>query len=368
MGFLKNLFNAKQEHIATNEEFWAWFETRESEFAAIIGTRDSKKMEQRIFGPLSEKLEQLRDGIFFQMGMADESTAELVLTPEGNAKNVGVVEELIAAAPSISGWLFTALKRPESSTYIEMNGLKFGIDTLKFYPNDHESMPDLVDITIVHDEFDGGREETIKHGSYLFLDNYLGELSLLENIDELSFVGPSDAAKDLIPLDALENFLQTRQALFVEKYEGVRIFTENDNYSIMEAKLESGRTMVATINTDLLKWDRKASHPWMLVMTIGFNGNKETGLPDNATAEKLNKIEDALIADLKDADGYLNIGRQAANGERHIFFACVEFRKPSRVAHSVQQTFGGSLAIDYRIYKDKYWQTVSHFSPPGDDN
>jgi len=324
-------------------------------------------MERRIFGPLSESLGQLREGIYFQMGMADIFTAELVLTPEGNAKNVGFVEDLVADAPSISGWLFTALKRAEVDTYIEMNGLKFGTETLRFYPNDPDEMPDLVDITIVHEAFGDATDETIKRGSYLFLENFLGELDFLTEIDEISFESPADAAKDLIPIEALSNYLGVRAALFVEKYDGVRIFTENDNHSIMEAQLESGRTMVATVNTDLLKWDRKASHPWMMVVTIGFNCNPETGLPDNVTAEKLNEIEDAITTELKDVDGYLNIGRQAANGERDIFFACVEFRKPSKVAYSVQQRFRGSLAIDYRIYKDKYWQTVSHFSPSGDN-
>lgn len=361
MGFIKNLFGKKEESITTKEEFWSWFQTRESEFGAVIRTKDAANMERSIFGPLSDKLGQLRDGIYFQMGMAHSSTAELVLTPEGNAKNIAFVEELISAAPSLSGWLFTALKKPEPSTYIKMNGLKFGTETLKFYPNDHDDMPDLIDITIVHDEFGGGSDDTIKRGTYLFLENFLGELDFLTKIDEISFQSPADATKSLIPTDALPNYLDTREALFVEKYDGVRIFTESDSYSLMEATLESGNRLVATVNVDLLNWDKKASHPWILFVMIEYDGSNLGGLPDGATGDELNAIEDSIAAQLRDQDGYLNIGRQAANNERVIFFACVDFRKPSKVLDSVIAGYDGPLQIDYEIAHDKYWQAVDHF-------
>ena len=368
MGFLKNLFGAKDEpntidsvRITTKEEFWSWFQSRESEFAAIIRTRDSAKMEQRIFGPLSESLEQLREGIYFQMGMADDDTAELVLTPEGNPKNIAFVEELIAAAPSIHGWLFTALKKPELGTYIEMNGLKFGVDTLKFYPIVHEDMPDLVDITFVHDQFGGGSDDTIKRGSFLFLENFLGELDFLTKVDYVSFNRAADAEKDLIPIDALPNFLDTRQALFVEKYDGVRIFTDSDPHVIMEATHESGHRLVATVNEDLLKWDKKASHPWILFVTIEYDCTHHGGLPDGETAEELNAIEDSIMAQLRDQDGYLNIGRDAAKNVRTIYFACIEFRNASKVLDRVIKDYRGKLSINYEISHDKYWQAVDHF-------
>ncbi|MBL8183127.1 MAG: DUF695 domain-containing protein [Blastocatellia bacterium] len=368
MGFLKNLFGAKDEpntidnvRVTTKEEFWSWFQTREREFSASIRTTELENMERTIFGPLSDKLGQLRDGIYFQMGMAGDDTAELVLTPEGNPKNIAFVEELIAAAPSIHGWLFTALKKPESGTYIEMNGLRFGLETLKFYPNDHEDLPDLVDITIVHDEFGGGSDKTIKNGSFLFLDNYLGELDFLTKIDHVSFSSPADATKDLIPIDALPNFLDTRAALFVEKYDGVRIFTDSDPHVIMEATHESGHRLVATVNEELLKWDKKASHPWILFVTIEYDCTHHGGLPDAETADELNAIEDSITAKLRDQDGYLNVGRDAANNTRTIYFACIEFRNASKVLDRVIKDYTGKLSINYEIAHDKYWQAVDHF-------
>jgi hypothetical protein len=42
--------------------------------------------------------------------MYDENTVELVLTADGNTKNIVFVEELVEQAPRIEGWKFTALK------------------------------------------------------------------------------------------------------------------------------------------------------------------------------------------------------------------------------------------------------------------
>ena len=370
MGFLSKLIGRQTEEAAepieTYADFWNWFAKRQSDFHKIIQTKDPARVEREIFGELSNALGQLADGFYFLVGMLDDSTAELVLTADGNPKTVVFVEELVAAAPAIPGWQFTPLKQPTKGITIRMNGAEFGDETLSFYPNDHDEMPDLIDITVVHDVLDAADADWAKQGAYIFLDNILGELNFLTEIDELSFRGPSNAEKNLIPIEALPNFLETRKALFAEKYDGVRIFTDEDNYSVIEAIRESGMPLIATVNTDLLAWDKKASHPWMFVITIKFDGRNTNGLADANTMEKLTEIEDAISARLKDQDGYLNIGRQTADSQRNIFFACVDFREPSKVGHEIQRRYNGNAAIEFDIFKDKYWQSVSHLSPHED--
>lgn len=366
MGFLSKIIGRSEtptKPIESYADFWGWFAEHQSGFHKIIQTKDSARIEREVFPPLSAALGQIKDGFFFLMGMVDSSTADLVFTADGNPKNIVFVEELVAAAPEMPGWQFTSLKQPVHGISLRMNGAEFGTDSLWFYPNNHEEMPDLVDITLVHKTLGEADTDWAKQGSYIFLDNFLGELNFLTEIDQLNFCGPNDAEKELIPIEALPNYLETRKALFAEKYEGVRIFTENDNHSLIEAQLESGEPLLAAVNTDLLNWDKKASHPWMLVVTITFDGKDNKGLPDGNTAEKLNEIEEAIYSQLKDFNGYLNVGRQTANSERNIFFACVDFREPSKVAYEIQRRYNGEFAIDYDIFKDKYWRSVGHFSP-----
>ncbi len=363
MGILNRLFEASEKRIESYADFWEWFQANEAEFRRAVQTKDTGVIEAKFFARLAPKLNELREGIFYLVGMLDAETVDMIFTADGNPKNMVFAEELVSSAPPIECWTFAPHKPPmDIATFgLEMNGFTHSNETLSFYPTDYDDMPDLVDITVVHKDMNPSNIEEMKGGAYIFLDNYLGELNFLKNIDELGFCGPDDATKPLVPIDALDNYLQTRQALFVEKYEGVRIFTESDSYSLMEAELPSGRMMVATINTDLLKWDRKASHPWMLVVTIAFDGEKTNGMPDKATADRLNEIEDEISAQLKDVDGYLNIGRQVANGERDIFYACIDFRMPAKVVWEVAGK-ANDLAVDYQIFKDKYWQSVAHFT------
>jgi len=363
MGFLDRFRKAEEKPILTYAAFWEWFQTNEAAFRRAVQTKDSAVIEKDFFAHLEPKLHQLNNGIFYLVGMVDSETVDMIFTADGDPRNIPFAEELVAAAPPIPFWYFSPHKPPMDITAVglRMNGITYDSERLSFFATDHEEMPDLVDITISHKDMNESNVDEITHGSYLFLDNYLGEINFLTTVDELSFCTVDEATKPLLPIEALDNYLQTRQALFVEKYDGVRIFTESDSYCGMEARLDSGRMLVATINADLLRWDRKASHPWMLVVTIAFDGEATNGMPDGATADRLDEIEDQISNQLKDADGYLNIGRQVANGERDIFYACIDFREPSKVVSEVAKTVN-DLSVDYRIFKDKYWQSVAHFA------
>jgi hypothetical protein len=129
----------------------------------------------------------------------------------------------------------------------------------------------------------------------------------------------------------------------------------------LTAELPNGNPMIAIINTDLLNWDGKASHPWIFNIEIKYDGKNNNGMPDEATYQLLGQIEDEITSELTDLDGYLNIGRETADSAREIYFACKDFRKPSKVIHTIQQKYARRLAIDFDIYKDKYWQSLNRF-------
>lgn len=120
--------------------------------------------------------------------------------------------------------------------------------------------------------------------------------------------------------------------------------------------------MIAVINTDLLNWDSKASHPWILHIKIQYNGEENSGMPDEKEYQTLDDIEDRIMQELKDSEGYLNVGRETADGVRDIYFACRDFRKPSKLLYQIQKEYANSLPLTYYIYKDKYWQSFDRFS------
>jgi hypothetical protein len=362
MSFLQNLFKKeKDKPISNYNDFWEWFSKHERTFHRVV--KEHKTVEKDFFNKLQPKLDELKDGYNYLTGMCDDNTVELILTPDGIIKNIVFCEELVHSAPHIEGWKFTTLKPALDiqDVLIKMYSYSFGRTNMSFYSNDDPHYPDDIDIVIMHDDLTEQNRKEILTGTHIFLDNYLGELDYVTTVDNISVVARQEAEKELIPIEKLKDFLNWRQKEFVEKYQGVRNDNETGDYSIVEMKLESGRMIIATVNTELLKWDAKASHPWILDVEIAYNGENNNGMPDKDTYKLLDDIEKAFLAELKDYEGYLWIGRSSGNNLRNIYFACKDFRKPSKLLHNIQKNYSGPLKISFDIYKDKYWKSLNHF-------
>lgn len=361
MSFLKNIFGKKSEPIESYNDFWIWFQQNEKSFYNVV--KSNKNIEKDFFNKLSPKLRELKEGFFFLTGMFNECTAELVLTADGNVKNIIFIEELVNSAPKIDGWKITAHKEPMDieKLAISMGNYKFSSDNINFYSNEIIGYPDEIDITIIHNDLNDENKGLLSNGTYIFLDNYLGEIDFLTTIDNIKIISNQEVQKELVPIAKLKDFLTWRQKEFIEKYEGVRYNTENDNYSILEAELENGNKLLAVINTELLSWDSKASHPWICIITFKFDVRKTNGMPNDKDYMLLNDIEKEILEELIDKNGYLNIGRQTAESERNIFFACADFRKPSKIFYEIQLKHQSKFEIDFDIFKDKYWQAYERF-------
>ena len=65
---------------------------------------------------------------------------------------------------------------------------------------------------------------------------------------------------------------------------------------------------------------------------------------------------------LKDFEGYLNVGRQTADSVREIYFACNDFRKPSIVMSELKEAYKNKIEMDFELYKDKYWKSFDRYN------
>lgn len=362
MSIIKNIFSKKDKLIKNYADFWLWFEDNEKVFHSVVKNRGD--VEKEFFDKLSPKLAEIKNGYFYLTGMCDDNTVELIFSADGYTENVVFVEELVASAPNIAGWKFTALKPPmpniENIT-IEMGGFKFDAKNMFFYSNEIEECPDEIDICIIHNDMTNDNKDTIANGVFVFLDNYLGELDFLNNIDNWNVISKENAEKELIPITKLQAFLTWRQKEFVEKYEDVRYNTDQDSYSVFESTLDNGNNVIALINTKLIHWDGHASHPWIAIMTIRYDGTDNNGMPYREDYQIMDGIEDEMMSYLIHKDGYLKIGRETGDNAREIFFVCKDFRKPSKVFYEIVCKYGSRFEIKFDIYKDKYWRTFNRF-------
>lgn len=360
MRFLKKIFGSKQKaEGADNEDFWGWFSRHAAEFHRIV--KNEEQVDGVFLEKLMPKLQNINTQFYCLTGMFDNETAELVITADGDIKSFVFVEELVASAPPIAGWKFTALKPPTDigSFSLNMKDYKFDNSNIRFCYNDNADYPDEIDISLLCDHYTEENKESVTHGCLLFVENSLGELNMATLIDNVTVA--ADCPRDPIPIGKLGDFLVWREKELVEKYEGARHDTNKDTYSIMEAKDKDDRPLVAVINQDILEWEAKASHPWMMAIEIVFNGAGRNGMPDTSASEAMSRFEDELASQLPDHEGYLYLGRETYNGKRTIFFACKEFRRVSKVTAMLIARYRGRLAISYDIYKDKYWMSLNYF-------
>ncbi|MGN6211819.1 DUF695 domain-containing protein [Parafilimonas sp.] len=360
MGLLKKIFS-KRFQSDLYRDFWDWFQKNEKGFYSVI--KNKGNIEEAFFNQFTSKLKDVGKDIFCLTGMSNDNTVELVFTAEGVIKNIVFIEELVTAAPKIKGWKFTALKPALDikNVVINMSGYSFNSENIWFCENDDDEYPDEINISIVHSDLVEDNWQAITNGVYVFLNNYIGELNFATTIDNMKVIGKALANGPLIPVEKLKPYLKWREKEFVEKYGSMHHSSENDHYATLKVALKNGNSLIATMNMDLLEWYGKTSHPWIGEFEIKYKGENGGGMPDKTVAELLNTIEEKICEELKDADGYLNVGRQTAESIREIYFACKDFRKPSKVFDKVKRHFDDKFEISYNIYKDKYWRSFNRF-------
>ena len=361
MSILGSLFGIKEAPINSYQDFWNWFCKNERCFYRSV--KQHKDIEVDFFDKLSPKLEELKEGYYFVVGMMDDDRAELIFTADGCVKNFVFIEELVLAAPHMTHWKFTAHKPSLDikDVQISIGDYEFSEENLHFYSNDLIDYPDEIDITVVYDHYNEKDKTVITNGAYIFLDNLLGELDFAVKIDAVVVYDSSKGDKPLVPISKLKDFINWRSKEFVEKYNGIRYDTVDDNFTVLRARLPSNKDLVATINADLLNWDSKASHPWVIKAELQYGDNGLNGMPDEGTLSLLEDIENDILSKLKDRNGYLFIGRQTAEGVRVLYFCCKDFRKPAKVLHYIFQKYNNEIAIEYDLFKDKYWVSFNRF-------
>lgn len=359
MGFLTKMWRRKKEvQAVTAESFWKWFTRNEATiFSSISKQRKPEVSLQHIL----DQVQSIHPNIFALIGMLDPETAELVLTADGDIKTVVFIDDIISIAPHLPRWKFTSLKSAIGfeTCHLEMYGLNFSKEKLKFYPAQDNGHPDDIDLTVVHEDYNEENHHNIGNGTLVFLDNAIGELKMITQIDNIGFSATPRNA-ELIPIEKLNDYLLWREKEFVEKYDEVRYDTSKDEYTLYEAEDKDHNLALAIINQQLLKWEHKSSHPWMLTVETSFKGDLR-GMPDNETFETMSRLENELLDVLKDMDGYLYLGRNTYKDIREVYFACREFRNSSRLTAQVLDRFKPTLNVSYSIFKDKYWRELDRF-------
>jgi hypothetical protein len=360
MSGVKKLYTSK-DGTDPKQAFWNWFIENEKRFKAVF--QDTGKAHD-FLNELVEQMKPFNSWLKALAGRYDDQRFELIITADGDIALFSKVDELVAAAPLVRGWVITAHKPPigADSIQVHMHGYEFGENVLTFYAVNTEEYPDEISIVLVHPGYKEEHHDKFLTAGTIYLQNTLGELNLATLVDEVRVEGLPAADKniELIPVTKLKDYLSWREKEFVEKYASLNASRPEENYRVIEATGNEGKPVLAVIDAGFKNWEYRSAYPWLTQIDIDFKGN-ESGLPDDKQLKDLQQIEDELAERLEGAKLAFLIGHETHDGLRAIYFYTDKYYPVSKIVHDYLQSTAYKYDIVFHIRKDKYWKNMAFF-------
>lgn len=166
------------------KEFWKWLASHRSEIHAEIkgpraGTRQHWSVDE-----LGRRLLKVDQGLVHEIGMADSTTIELIVSADGIKSVFPAVIELVKSAPTLPGFKITAFRpRCAGDFQLSIAGNKITDDllTYKIYKNGNFFGIELfIDI-----ELDQREQNMV---GFLSLDQHLGEFDVATGFEWIEFI------------------------------------------------------------------------------------------------------------------------------------------------------------------------------------
>lgn len=333
------------------EKFWNWFCLNNYKYLFINEVDENEK--DRLINDLLKQLHQYNKHLFFEIGTDQKNEKlELIITADGRIKYFSKVEELIDLAPSLKDWRFTKFRQPNVEGFIlEYSDKTFDPSTIIYIPLYRKDRPTSIGLRICYPDYTEEEKNIYLNGTYIMLDNILGEKSSVLDIDYLEVVRtPQGITEDQYEyLSEISVYIKERKYY---KYPG-------QNFDVIETLDKRGNIIFTTANFAYKNYLYKKDFPWFLHVTIRFDAKMENGQPINDEAITLNEFEDFLETEIKEVGIIHYIGRSTWCGRRDIFYY---LNNPEKVVLRLQLLASNPDPIrqfKYHIESDPTWKNVS---------
>ncbi len=120
----------------TPTEFWDWFLAQEPRL------REKTDREDELLDEIQEALSAYRDGLCLEVSDEEDGTRELIISAGGDACLFGAADALVAHAPRLNRWKFTALKPACGFNFVlETRAARLDPKTMVFEPLANDGDP-----------------------------------------------------------------------------------------------------------------------------------------------------------------------------------------------------------------------------------
>ena len=189
------------------KEFWRWLANHRQQIHDEIKGPGSSVSQYWSITELARRLGAVDAALVHEIGMADSSTIELVVSADGIKSAFPAVIDLVKSAPGLDGFKITAFRpRCADGFQLEVAGQVVTDDllTYRLTPEDHSLGLEL----FIDCDLDQQLQSMI---GFLSLDQRLGEYDVATGLGWIEFAAgrPSDA----LPITQLANDFDSRRGI-----------------------------------------------------------------------------------------------------------------------------------------------------------
>ncbi|WAC75076.1 hypothetical protein OU995_10410 [Roseateles sp. SL47] len=189
--------------------FWRWLVDHQADLNAL------ESPEHPFWDVLLSRLQELDEGLWFEVSMPGDDVRELVITAEGDWELFPLVEAMVSVAPDVPGWDFVALKPAMGFDFsIRYEGLDLEPRQMWFEPLVDEDAPEVLGLRIAIPGFNDDQEQAFANGLLVILDTALGEKSAATDVDvvELCELPEDPQEEGFLPLPELSSYVEWRRS------------------------------------------------------------------------------------------------------------------------------------------------------------
>jgi len=192
------MFALKQEPEAA--DFWGWFDDNEALLAEMAVKLDELTMVEiePVLDELALEIHYVDDRLFAELDVAEDGSPVLLITADGDREALLVARELVAVAPELNDWVFTALREREvlSDKLALPGGGEIDIREAVFVLEVHEGK---AEIAIGLDDWDDERAEDYSLAAENLVEMVLGEADYSAGVSGVMALPLSDLAEEADP-------------------------------------------------------------------------------------------------------------------------------------------------------------------------
>ena len=209
-GFLK-----KSEPI---EKFWKWFVANEK------GLRDFEKNPDKTLTTIIDNIKKIQNGFAIELEPQKNGIINLTISADGDKDLFQTVENIIAQAPKINGWVFIAFRQrmpidKVKGMTLKAKGYELNPEEMKFFPMiSGDSLKLIIYVNGINDE----NYNQIAYNGLMLIDNILGEYDCVTKVNGYDFhIMPIklEELRELKPLLKLANFVDNFYKLKLNQLE-----------------------------------------------------------------------------------------------------------------------------------------------------